>query len=372
MGNDQLTGAADRRWTRVGALAAVACALGYLETFLPIPIPGVKLGLANIAVLVALAEGDAAGAAWVALVKVITSGLLFGSPVTLAYSQAGTLLSLAVMVPLSRLRTMRLWMTSVVGALAHEAGQLLVAQAMLGTPLVWWSAPLLAVAGCLTGLLCGLVAERTVHLLAHDDAPDQGDGLAEPLPGRMHETEGRALVDGRWALALLLAFWIAVLNTRSLAMVGVGAAVSALICTAIHVRPRAVLRALGPTVPLCAVTFAAQCLSLPSYGEAAVSAATSSLRLVAIVLSSLAFTHTQTTSSLLGLARQVASSLKVVGIPLAGPSRAFGVTVRLLPLLSTIVAEETDSLGSAPSVKGMVEALPHAIVRTIRAAEALA
>ena len=372
MGTERLTRDEVRCWSHVGGLAAVACALGYLETFLPIPIPGVKLGLANIAVLVALAQGDAVGAAWVALVKMAVTGLLFGSPVTLIYSLAGTLLSLAVMVPLSRLRTMRLWMTSVVGALAHEAGQLLVAQAMLGTPLVWWSTPLLAIAGCLTGLLCGLVAERTVNLLAHDDTSGQGNGLAESLPSRLHETGGRALVDGRWVLALLLAFWMVVLSTKSLTVVGAGAAASALVCMAIQVRPGAFLRALGPTLPLCGITFVAQWLSLPSFGEAAIAAAFSSLRLVAIVLSSLAFTHTQTTASLLGLAHQVVASLKVVGIPLAGPSRAFGVTVRLLPLLSTIVAKEMDSLGSTPSVRGMVEALPHAIVRTIRAAEAVA
>ena len=59
---DTLTPQEEERWARVGALAALAMVLGYLETFVPIPIPGVKLGLANVAVLLALAQGDVWGA----------------------------------------------------------------------------------------------------------------------------------------------------------------------------------------------------------------------------------------------------------------------------------------------------------------------
>ena len=110
MHTSALTLSESERWTRIGALSALAMLLGYLETFVPIPIPGVKLGLANVAVLIALAEGDVWGACWVGVVKVLAAGLLFGSPVTMAYSAAGTLLSLLVMAPLSRLRTMSMWM----------------------------------------------------------------------------------------------------------------------------------------------------------------------------------------------------------------------------------------------------------------------
>ena len=131
-------------WARAGMLAALAIVLGYLETFIPIPIPGVKLGLANIAILIALAQGDQRGAVAVGTIKVLASGLLFGNPLTMAYSAAGTALSLLVMLPLSHLETLHLAMLSVAGAVAHETGQLLVAQLVLGTPLVWYSAPSLA------------------------------------------------------------------------------------------------------------------------------------------------------------------------------------------------------------------------------------
>ena len=92
-GDKALSPAERLRWTRVGALAAFALVLSYVETFVPIPIPGVKLGLANIVVLVALVRFDARSALAVAAIKVLAAGLLFGSPIMMAYSAAGTLLA---------------------------------------------------------------------------------------------------------------------------------------------------------------------------------------------------------------------------------------------------------------------------------------
>ena len=171
------------RWSRTGALAAVAMLLGYLETFVPIPIPGVKLGLANVAVLLALAQHDRAGAAWIAIIKVLAAGLMYGNPLTLAYSAAGTALSLAVMLPLSLLPTLHVTMLSVIGALAHQTGQLLVAQAVLGTPLVWYSAPALVIAGVVTGALSGSIAARTRTLLAQAPEPTTSLGFGSAAAG---------------------------------------------------------------------------------------------------------------------------------------------------------------------------------------------
>ena len=94
-----------RRWARVGILAALALVLSYIEMFipLPVPVPGIKLGLANIAVLMALEVLDVKSAAAVALVKVLASGFLFGNPVMMLYSAGGTVLAFAVMAALCRL-----------------------------------------------------------------------------------------------------------------------------------------------------------------------------------------------------------------------------------------------------------------------------
>lgn len=146
-----------RVWARVGVLAALALVLGYIETFipLPVPIPGIKLGLANIVVLMALVMLDVKSAALVAFLKVLAAGFLFGNPVMMLYSAGGTLLAFFVMAMLVRIDGLSVVLVAVFGAVFHNFGQLAVASVMLGTTLVWASAPLLVIAACATGALSG-------------------------------------------------------------------------------------------------------------------------------------------------------------------------------------------------------------------------
>lgn len=156
-----------RRWARIGVLAALALVFGYAETFipLPVPVPGVKLGLANIVVLAALVLLDAKSAAAVALVKVLAAGFLFGNPLMMLYSAGGTASAFAVMAALTRVRGLSLVLVAVVGAVFHNIGQLAVASAVLGTPLVWATAPVLVVAACATGALNGAATRYTLTCL---------------------------------------------------------------------------------------------------------------------------------------------------------------------------------------------------------------
>ena len=149
-----------RVWARIGVLSALALVLGYVETFipLPVPIPGVKLGLANIAILMALVMVDIRSAAVVALVKVLVSGFLFGNPLMMLYSTGGTVLAFAGMAGLSRIRGLSIVLVAMVGAILHNTGQLAVAVLVLGTSLVWAAAPFLVVAACITGALSGMAA----------------------------------------------------------------------------------------------------------------------------------------------------------------------------------------------------------------------
>lgn len=73
MTTSSLTPQEAHRWVRIGVLSALAMLLGYAETFIPIPIPGVKLGLANIAVLVALDGHDISGAFAISAIKVLST-----------------------------------------------------------------------------------------------------------------------------------------------------------------------------------------------------------------------------------------------------------------------------------------------------------
>ena len=156
-----------RMWACVGVLAALALVFSYVETFipLPVPVPGIKLGLANIVVLVALVTVDVKSAALVALIKVLAAGFLFGNPVMMLYSLGGTLLAFASMAALSRVRGLSVVLVAIVGAVLHNVGQLGVASVILGTPAVWASLPLLVIAACVTGALSGAATRYALDCL---------------------------------------------------------------------------------------------------------------------------------------------------------------------------------------------------------------
>lgn len=150
-----------RRWARVGVLSALALVLSYVETFIPLPVPfpGIKLGLANIVVLIALELLDFKSAAAIAAIKVLAAGILFGNPLMMAYSALGTLFAFLGMAALVRVPGLHVALIAIVGAILHNVGQLFVAAGMLGTPLVWASFPVLAIAAVITGALTGAFAK---------------------------------------------------------------------------------------------------------------------------------------------------------------------------------------------------------------------
>lgn len=150
-----------RRLARVSLLCACALVLSYLETMIPLPVavPGIKLGLANVAVVVALYTLDAKSAGAVALVKVFASGFLFGSPMMLVYSLGGTVLAFIGMVTLAAVPDVGLVPVSMLAAVLHNVGQLGVAAMALQTPAVFINLGVLGVAACVTGGITGAVAE---------------------------------------------------------------------------------------------------------------------------------------------------------------------------------------------------------------------
>lgn len=186
-----------QRLTRTALLAACALVLGFLETMIPLPgaLPGMKLGLSNIAVLVALFLLDGKVAAQVAVFKVVATGFLFGSPLMIAYSAAGTALALGSMVGLKRLGV-SVVAVSLVAAVAHNLGQVLVAAGFLGTWAVLLSAPFLLAAACVTGAATGLAAQQVIGALAPSAPETQGAmALGQPRPGRR---ERRDVAEGEW------------------------------------------------------------------------------------------------------------------------------------------------------------------------------
>lgn len=142
-----------------GLLTALALALSWLESLLPpLGVPGVKLGLPNLAVVFALYRLGWKDACVISLVRVVLVTLLFGNGAALAYSAAGAVLSLAVMGLLKRTEKFSPVGVSVAGGVAHNAGQILVAMALLETARLAWYLPVLWVSGTAAGVLIGIVS----------------------------------------------------------------------------------------------------------------------------------------------------------------------------------------------------------------------
>lgn len=158
-----------RKIALLGLLTALSLVLGWVERLLPLPggLPGMKLGLANLAVLLALYGTDIPSAGLLSLLKVGLSALLFSNGLTaMAYSAAGAVLSFAGMAALRKWDRFGVVTVSAAGGLLHNMGQLLAAVAITRTVGLWSLAPLLAAAGLGTGLLLGVAARGVQPLLA--------------------------------------------------------------------------------------------------------------------------------------------------------------------------------------------------------------
>ena len=153
-----------KRLVLLAMLTAVAMILSYVESLLPsIGIPGVKMGLANIAVIFALFRFGWKEAAALSLVRVVLVSLLFGSVGAMLYSLAGAVLSLAVMALLRRIDRFSTVGVSVAGGVAHNAGQILMAMLILQTKQLFGYLPVLAVSGIAGGVLTGLAAALLIR-----------------------------------------------------------------------------------------------------------------------------------------------------------------------------------------------------------------
>lgn len=342
MATVELSACEARRWTRIGVLSALAMLLGYAETFVPIPIPGVKLGLANIAVLVALAEGDIAGALCVCVIKVLATGLLFGSPLTMAYSAAGTLLAFLAMAPLSKLRSMHVVMLSIVGALCHEIGQVAVASLLLGTTVVWYTTPLLLVAGCAAGALCGVLANRLYRSLSQ--SPNKNAEATEELARVVVLDLDTSSADSTsaWLFALLVACVVVVFHLYDLIPLLLCAGAAGMLCLATHVEPKTLARTLRPLAAIGVLTLVFQLVLTPE--TALVETTRAMLRLASIASLCAAFMKTVPASNLTVTAYKLVAPLRRLGIPADGFVLAFDVALRLVPTLGDMLEPGAFSL----------------------------
>jgi heptaprenyl diphosphate synthase len=156
-----------QRLAQIALLAALALVLGYVESLVPVPatIPGVRLGLGNICVLLALYLLDTRSALVVMVLKVGISALLFGSPMAIIYSATGALLSFGGMWLLKRWDKVNIIAVSIVAAILHNTAQVLVATVLLGTSAILLNLPPLAIVACVTGTITGSIAAQVIKAL---------------------------------------------------------------------------------------------------------------------------------------------------------------------------------------------------------------
>ncbi len=149
-----------KKLTALALTVSFAMILSFIESKIPafVAIPGIKVGLANIAVIYSMYKFGIREAAAVSTVRVLLVSMLFGSPVSFIYSISGAVLSLGVMYLLKRLTRLTEVTVSVAGGVMHNVGQIGAASVMLGTNVVSYYLPFLLLSGTVAGIVVGIAA----------------------------------------------------------------------------------------------------------------------------------------------------------------------------------------------------------------------
>ena len=150
-----------------GMLTALALVLGYVEAMIPalFAVPGMKLGLTNLVVLVALYRMDTKSAVCINGIRIVLTSILFGTAVSFLYSLAGGLLSGAGMIALRQTGKFQPVTVSILGGVLHNVGQILVAMVLLKTSAIAWYLLVLWISGIAAGAVVGLLGSWMLERL---------------------------------------------------------------------------------------------------------------------------------------------------------------------------------------------------------------
>lgn len=142
-----------------GMLVALAFVFSYIEALIPFafPVPGIKLGLANIVVLVALYTIGYKGSFIISCIRIVLAGFTYGNMFSILYSFSGGILSFIVMSLCKKSKKFSTVGVSVAGGITHNIGQIIVASYVLQTASLRYYLPILLIAGTVTGLLIGIL-----------------------------------------------------------------------------------------------------------------------------------------------------------------------------------------------------------------------
>lgn len=158
-----------KRVTLYSAFLVLALSLSFLESLIPplILIPGIKLGLANLAVIYLIYKNDYLGAILVNLARIILSCLLFSGFNTFIYSIFGAALSLIIMCLFKRINAFSIITVSCMGAVFHNLGQILAS--LIFMPItVFYYLPVLVLTGLITGFIMGNISKILLKRIKGD------------------------------------------------------------------------------------------------------------------------------------------------------------------------------------------------------------
>lgn len=151
----------------MGLLTAMALILSYIENIISFQpgIPGVKIGLANLAVLICLYLFGWKEAMLLTVIKAVVSGFLFGNLFMIAYSLSGAVVSALTMILLKKSGLFHVPVISSAGGVMHNMGQLLVAFFVVETYSIVYYMPVLILSGLVTGIIIGMAASLVLPYL---------------------------------------------------------------------------------------------------------------------------------------------------------------------------------------------------------------
>lgn len=157
-----------KRIAKMSMLVALAIIFSYIEFLIPINlgVPGIKLGLANLVIVIALYTMNAMDVWLISILRILILGFMFGSGMSIIYSIAGAVLSLIVMCIIKRIKGFSIVGVSIAGGVCHNIGQILVAMLVVETIGILYYMPALLVAGVITGAIIGIISKRVVRVVS--------------------------------------------------------------------------------------------------------------------------------------------------------------------------------------------------------------
>ncbi len=159
-----------RQISEFSIYTALAFILGYIENLIPLPLPfpGMKIGFANLVMMIVLYRKDFKYAFGISMLRNLLNAFTFGSLFSLLYSLAGSILSLFAMAGMKKMRLFSIVSVSALGGIVHNMGQLMIAACLVGFSSIVWYMPILYFCGLITGIFVGAISSQCLERIPSD------------------------------------------------------------------------------------------------------------------------------------------------------------------------------------------------------------